>query len=195
MPAGFLLKYLLRNKIEVYTENKNTKALKNIRHTRIFALIMVFIFSFFISYQLISLNYMIKNTGYDIYGTKYHSLAAIPLYDEQGMKYQYCTNEDKSEFYWVDEYGVKYDAMDLYLTKGGYVVFLDEDRIVGNTGLYDTLYDDGEHYYAVIHPCWNKDGDLIVDPDIIQFSDGSIVITKEEQENYRNSHNIKLQVP
>lgn len=190
---SLFLKFLLRNKINAHTLNNDTNSLKNIKHAKIFVVIVVFILSFFVSCQWITLDYMIKNTVYDVYGNEYYSLTDVPLYDENSVKYHYYTNKDKTDFFYINEKGEKYDSKDVYLTTGGYIVFLEEDKIQSYNGLYDTVYEDGEHYYAVIHPCWNEDGDLIVDPDAIMFSDGSIIITKEEQENYRNSHNVELQ--
>ncbi len=189
---GIILKVALRKKLAFYSANNDTKSIKNIKAIKIVSLAMVLIFSFLISLQVISLTNIQKNFVYDLYGNAYLSPADIPLYDEYGNEYYVKVNDDNTRTFYINKNGDIRDANDVYLTTGGYIVFLDENKIKSYVNLYETIYDDGEHYYAVIYPYWNKDGDLIVDSDDTLFGENNIVISKQEQRDYQKEKGIKL---
>lgn len=190
--VGIILKLAFRKKLSVCTENNDTKSIKNIKAIKIVAIVMVLLFSFFISLQVISLTNIQKNFVYDLYGNAYSSLSEIPLYDEYGNEYHSKVNSQNTATYYVNENGASYDANDVYLTKGGYIVVLEEDKIKDYVNLYETIYNDNEHYYAVIYPYWNKDGDLIVDSGDTLFGENNIIITKQEQLEYQKEKGIIL---
>lgn len=189
---GIILKVALRKKLAFHSANNDTKSIKNIKAIKIVSLAMVLIFSFLISLQVISLTNIQKNFVYDLYGNAYSVLTDVPLYDEYGNEYYYQINDDNKSSSYIGKNNEIHSSRDTYLTKGGYIVFLEEDKIESYNGLYDTMYEDGEHYYAVIHPCWNKDGDLILNPDAVMYNEESIIISKEEQLDYQKEKGIKL---
>jgi len=189
---SIILKFAFKKRTSIYLENNDVKSIKNIKSIKIVTIITALILSFFISLQVFSLINIQKNFVYDLYGNAYSSLTDIPLYDEDGNEYYYQLNTDNKSSSYIDKNNEIYNSRDIYLTKGGYIVFLEEDRIVSYNGLYETVYDDGEHYYAVIHPHWNKDGDLIVDSDETLFGENNIIITKEEQLEYQQNKGITL---
>lgn len=188
---SIILKLVFKKKASIYAENNDVKSIKNIKSIKIVTIITALILSFFISLQVFSLINIQKNFVYDLYGNAYSSLTDIPLYDEYGNEYYYQLNADNKSSY-IDKNMKIYNSRDIYLTKGGYIVFLKDDRIISYNGLYETVYDDGEHYYAVIHPHWNKDGDLIVDSEETLFGENNIIITKEEQLEYQKEKGIAL---
>ncbi len=189
---SIILKLVFKKKASIYVENNDVKSIKNIKSIKIVAAITALILSFFISLQVFSLINIQKNFVYDLYGNAYSSLTDIPLYDEYGNEYHYQLNADNKSSSYIDKNNEIHNSRDIYLTKGGYIVFLEEDRIISYNGLYETVYDDGEHYYAVIHPHWNKDGDLIVDSEETLFGENNIIITKEEQLEYQKEKGMTL---
>lgn len=190
--VSIILKIAFKRKFAIYSENNDTNSIKNLKAIKLISIIMALIFSFLASLQAFSFINIQKNFVYDLYGNAYSSLTDIPLYDEYGNEYYYRINADNKSSSYIDKNNEIHSSRDTYLTKGGYIVFLEEDRIIGYNGLYDTIYDDGEHYYAVIHPYWNKDGDLIVDSNETLFGENNIIITKEEQLEYQQEKGVML---
>ncbi|MDE5974728.1 MAG: hypothetical protein K2G73_08685 [Eubacterium sp.] len=189
---GIILKVAFKKKIALYSADNDTKSIKNIKAIKIVVLAMVLIFSFFISLQVISLSSIEKNFVYDLYGNAYSSISDIPLYDEYGNEYFAKVNDDNTRTFYVNKNGDIRDANDVYITTGGYIVFLEENKIKSYVNLYEIIYDNGEHYYAVIYPYWNKNGDLVVDSDDTLFGENNIIITKKEQLAYQKEKGLNL---
>ena len=189
---GLILKVAFNKKIALYSANDDTKSIKNIKAIKIVVLAMVLIFSFFISMQVISLSSIEKNFVYDLYGNAYSSTSDIPLYDKYGNEYFAKVNDDNTRTFYINKNGDIRDANDVYITTGGYIVFLEENKIKNYVNLYEIIYDNGEHYYAVIYPYWNKNGDLIVDSGDTLFGENNIIITKEEQLAYQKEKGLNL---
>lgn len=189
---GLILKVAFNKKIALYSANDDTKSIKDIKAIKIVVLAMVLIFSFFISMQVISLSSIEKNFVYDLYGNAYSSTSDIPLYDKYGNEYFAKVNDDNTRTFYINKNGDIRDANDVYITTGGYIVFLEENKIKNYVNLYEIIYDNGEHYYAVIYPYWNKNGDLIVDSGDTLFGENNIIITKEEQLAYQKEKGLNL---
>ncbi len=189
---GLILKVAFNKKIALYSANDDTKSIKNIKAIKIVVLAMVLIFSFFISMQVISLSSIEKNFVYDLYGNAYSSTSDIPLYDKYGNEYYAKVNDDNTRTFYINKNGDIRDANDVYITTGGYIVFLEENKIKSYVNLYEIIYENDEHYYAVIYPCWNKNGDLIVDSGDTLFGENNIIITKEEQLAYQKEKGLNL---
>ena len=130
------------------------------------------------------------NQKYDILGNKYSVSSEVVLYDENGNKFFPSSNNNGETFY-LDENGNEYNVNDIYLTKGGYLIHPDKNKVEYSSGVYDAVRVENEYYYIIIKPYWNEKGDLIVDYSAIS-PEYNIIITKDEQLNYQKEKNVRL---
>lgn len=189
--VSIILKIAFKRKFAIYSENNDTNSIKNLKAIKLISIIMALILSFLASLQVFSFINIQKNFVYDLYGNAYSSLTDIPLYDEYGNEYYSKDSADNINTFYINKNGKEYNANDIYLTKGGYIVHPDENKVEYGSGAYDMILVDDEYYYVIISPYWNENGDLIVDYSEIS-PEYNIIITKEEQLEYQQEKGVML---
>lgn len=169
----------------------NKKTCKKYKTVKVILLVFVYISVFIVTRNAIlhiDSNY---NQKYDILGNKYSVSSEVVLYDENGNKYYPKSNNNSWEMFYTDENGNVYNANDIFLTKGGYIIHPDKDKVEYSSGVYDAVRVENEYYYIIIRPYWNEKGDLIVDYSGIS-PEYNVIITKDEQLDYQKEKNVKL---
>ena len=127
---------------------------------------------------------------FDIYGNQCSSYATVPMYDEKGNAYIL----DTAHNVYVTDNGDTYSLNELYLTKSGCVVAVEDiEEITDSVELYSTQYEfnlplsyDDKYYSLSFHPYWDYKGNLVICED----NKDLIVIDYDTQLEYRQENNI-----
>lgn len=105
---------------------------------------------------------------YDMNGTQYDSADRVPLYDENGNKYELKKVPDGVNWYaYFDRNGNQYELEQSYISKDGYFYYDSDYSLTESDELYyydKHFYDSQGNEYAHIDDCafWDSNGNICI---------------------------------
>ena len=198
--AAVTIGYMLLSKksylktVERLTDKGEYKKIKYQKVSRLVLAYIIFDFAFgVVAIPMIAVPALsdVQVDYFDIYGNACTSYATVPMYDEKGNAYILDTAHNT---YVADNGDTTYSLNELYLTKSGCVVVIDDiAAVTDSVELYSTQYEfnvpisyDDEYYSLAFHPYWDYKGNLIICENDKDF----MVIDYDTQLEYRQKNNI-----
>lgn len=184
--------YLLMQKRFADKMCNGNRTNKKQKHIQNLSFISVFLVAWLVSFGAMYFVNDRYNSKYDILGTEYFHTRDIPLYDENGDAYYPRKDINGLVMAYENGNGVSYRIYNLYLTKGGYIVYFKKENVNRKTGLYNTVEVDGEYYYILDNPYWDRNGNLIINGNSLMKNDDTVIVSRGEQADYQKAHKAEI---